>query len=128
MILNSDDLRDKYPVISLTYSEVLTLSRHQFESVVRGGVGEASRIRLLRAAMIIAVRKCAQIVAEERARNVRTNHRLHKLLEEAKTVARSRHAREASVALNCLHRQEEVAEHERNKAVALEPFHKQMIL
>merc|ERR1719456_1040627 len=47
MILNCDDLRDQFPVISLTYSEVLTLARQQLDNIVRGGVAEKTRKRLL---------------------------------------------------------------------------------
>lgn len=133
MILNSDDLREMYPVISLTYSEVLTLSRNILFAIVRDGLAGSSRKRLSRAAMIIAIFKSTKIVSQEREREEHTHHRLHQLLEEAKVVGRAVDAAggfymfsnaDAKV-LTAKHRGEmEVGDHD---SVSIEPFHKVVV-
>merc|ERR1719456_652839 len=120
MILQCDDLRDMFPVISLTFSEVLTLARQQLDAIVRAGVAESSRKRLLRAAMIIAVGKAARIVGEERASGICTARRqaLHDLLDEAKAIGEKAKADRAAAAeqsatMSAKHREAEDGECDR---------------
>lgn len=140
MILHCDDLREMYPVISLTYSEVLTLARQQLDAIVRAGLAESSRKRLSRAAMIIAITKTTQLVGADRERDTLTHPRFHHLLDEGKIVGRAvdaaaRHAGSAVGGFYMFSNHDAKAMLAKQRAdaegvvyeAAGEPFHKQVV-
>mmetsp|Transcript_17857 Transcript_17857/g.32387 ORF Transcript_17857/g.32387 Transcript_17857/m.32387 type:complete len:804 (-) Transcript_17857:5-2416(-) len=97
MILSSEDLRTNAPIISLTYSEVLTLEHDQLDDILECSPSAARRLR--HAAAIIGVLKAAKVVAAERRDQVCRSQRLHRLFEDSKDPKVRERCRRENIAL-----------------------------